>query len=78
VKQWRVFYELIKTEEDTIFTYKTLRAFTAYTKEENDQILSSSLSQICTSQRIKPEIQVFNNILAIEGLLESPKTHSQP
>jgi hypothetical protein len=27
---------------------------------------------------LKPEIQVFNNILAIEGLLESQKIHSQP
>jgi hypothetical protein len=72
IEQWKYFYELIKPEEEDItFTLETLSEFPTHTKEEIDEILSSSLSQICTSQRVKPEVQVFNNILAIEGLLES-------
>jgi hypothetical protein len=43
-------------EEDTIFTFETLSEFPAHTKEEIDQILSSYLSHICNSQRVKPEV----------------------
>jgi hypothetical protein len=37
LEQWRVFYELIKTEEeDTIFTFEALSNFPTHTKEEID------------------------------------------
>jgi hypothetical protein len=80
IEEWNPFSYLIKDKNDEELTFlgRPIKYFPKYTKEEIDQILSTSFPQPSTSERDEPEIQVFNNILAIEGFLESQKTHSHP
>jgi hypothetical protein len=53
------------------FIGRPIKYFPKYTKEEIDQIISSSFPQPSTSKEDKLVIQVFNNILDIEGFLKS-------